>query len=252
VEEGDGRGLVIALDGVTKRYGARVVLAPTTLTVAAGAAVALVGPSGSGKSTLLRTVVGLVEPDAGTVEVAGMRLTPATATAVRRRVGYVIQEGGLFPHLTAHDNVALMARHLGWSRTRVGDRVDALAALVHVERDLLARFPSQLSGGERQRVGIMRALMLDPPVLLLDEPLGALDPVVRARLRADLRRIFGDLRKTVLVVTHDVAEAAYLGDEIAVLRDGHLVQRGNLRALQGAPADSFVREFVETQEAPCP
>jgi osmoprotectant transport system ATP-binding protein len=241
---------VIALDAVTKRLGNRLVLAPTTLAIAPGAAVALVGPSGSGKSTLLRMVVGLVVPDAGRVVVAGIRLTPTTATAVRRQVGYVIQEGGLFPHLTAHDNVTLLARQLGWSRVRLEQRVGVLASLVHVERDLLARYPLQLSGGERQRVGIMRALMLDPPVLLLDEPLGALDPLVRAQLRRDLKRIFLELKKTVLVVTHDLGEAAYLGDEIAILRGGRLVQRGDLQALAAAPADAFVREFVESREGP--
>ena len=251
VEEGHGRDVVIALEGVTKRFGARLVLAPTSLTVASGAALALVGPSGSGKSTLLRVIVGLVTPDAGTVVVAGVRLRAATATAVRRHVGYVIQEGGLFPHLTARDNVTLLARHLGWPAARLRDRVDVLTSLVHVEAGLLARFPSQLSGGERQRVGIMRALMLDPPVLLLDEPLGALDPIVRAQLRRDLKRIFSELRKTVVVVTHDIAEAAHLGDEIAVMRDGHIVQRGDLRALTEAPAEAFVREFVDAHEAPC-
>jgi osmoprotectant transport system ATP-binding protein len=240
---------VIALEGVTKRFGARVVLAPTTLTIVAGAAVALVGPSGSGKSTLLRIVIGLVTPDAGSVAVAGRRLTASTVTAVRREVGYVIQEGGLFPHLTARDNVTLLARHLGWAHARIDARVAALASLVRVDPPLLSRFPAQLSGGERQRVGIMRALMLDPPVLLLDEPLGALDPVVRAGLRRDLRRIFKDLRKTVLVVTHDIAEASTLGDEIVVLRDGRVVQRANIRGLMDAPADSFVRELVEAREA---
>jgi len=239
---------VIALEGVEKRLGARLVLAPTTLTVAPGASLALVGPSGSGKSTLLRMVVGLVVPDAGRVVVAGIRLTPATATAVRRRVGYVIQEGGLFPHLTAHDNVTLLARQLGWSHARLEDRVRALASLVHVERELLTRFPSQISGGERQRVGIMRALMLDPPVLLLDEPLGALDPLVRAQLRRDLKDIFQKLEKTVLVVTHDLGEAAYLGDEIAILHGGRVVQRGEVAALAAAPADAFVREFLDSRE----
>jgi osmoprotectant transport system ATP-binding protein len=250
VEEGDGLRFVIALEGVTKRFGERVVLAPTSLTVAPGAALALVGPSGSGKSTLLRTIVGLVVPDAGTVVVAGVTLGPSTATEVRRHVGYVIQEGGLFPHLTARDNVTLLSRHLGWTGTRLHDRVNALTSLVHVDPGLLGRFPSQLSGGERQRVGIMRALMLDPPVLLFDEPLGALDPIVRAQLRRDLRRIFTELRKTVVVVTHDMAEAAHLGDEMAVMRDGRIVQRGPLRALIDAPAEEFVREFVDAHEAP--
>jgi osmoprotectant transport system ATP-binding protein len=241
---------VIALEGVTKRFGATVVLPPTTLEVAAGASLALVGPSGCGKSTLLRLVVGLVTPDAGTIVVSKTRLTRATAIAVRRKVGYVIQEGGLFPHLSALDNVTLLARHLGWTAERLRDRVDVLSVLAHVEPELLARFPGQLSGGERQRVGIMRALMLDPPVLLLDEPLGALDPIVRAKLRRDLKRIFAELRKTVLVVTHDLGEAAYLGDEVAVMRQGRIVQRGDFRQLAEAPADPFVREFLDASGAP--
>jgi osmoprotectant transport system ATP-binding protein len=242
---------VIALEGVRKRLGAGFAFGPTTLAVAPGTSLALVGPSGCGKSTLLRLTVGLVTPDAGTIVVARTPLSPSTATAVRRKVGYVIQEGGLFPHLTARENVALLARHVGWSDARVRDRVDALSSLAQVDRGLLDRFPAQLSGGERQRVGIMRALMLDPPVVLLDEPLGALDPIVRARLRRDLKRIFAELRKTVLVVTHDIAEAAYLGDEVALMRDGRVVQRGDLRALTETPAEPFVREFVDAGGVPC-
>jgi len=237
---------MVTLEGVEKRFGARQVLAPTTLTVTARTSLALLGPSGCGKSTLLRLILGLLAPDAGRLTVAGVPVTPATATSVRRRIGYVIQDGGLFPHLTAKDNVALLARHLGWRPGRVAERLDELAVLVRLEPAMLERYPAELSGGERQRVGLMRALMLDPPLLLLDEPMGALDPMVRARLQQDLKRIFAELEKTVIFVTHSLEEAAFLGDEVVLMRDGRVVQRGTMRDLETA-SDPFTREFVEVQ-----
>lgn len=237
---------MVNLEGVEKRFGGRLVLAPTTLTVNARTSLALLGPSGCGKSTLLRLVLGLLVPDAGQLSVAGVPVTPATATSVRRRIGYVIQEGGLFPHLTARDNVSLLARHLGWRAARVNERLEELAAVVRLSPAMLERFPAELSGGERQRVGMMRALMLDPPVLLLDEPMGALDPMVRARLQQDLKRIFAELEKTVIFVTHSLEEAAFLGDEVALMRDGRVIQRGTMHDLETA-ADPFTREFVEVQ-----
>jgi osmoprotectant transport system ATP-binding protein len=242
---------VIALEGIAKRYGDKLVLAPTSLTVPAHTSLALVGPSGSGKSTILRLVLGLLTPDAGRVVVGGVVVTPETVTAVRRRAGYVIQEGGLFPHLSARDNVTLLARHLEWAADRAAARVDELAALVRLDSGLLGRYPAELSGGQRQRVGIMRALMLDPEFLLLDEPMGALDPMVRSRLQDDLKRIFSDLGKTVLLVTHSLDEAAYLGDEVALMREGRMLQRGKMRDFVDAPADPFVREFIEAQRTPC-
>jgi len=242
---------VIALEGVTKRFGERQVIGSLTLDIPSRTSLALVGPSGCGKSTVLRLVLGLLAPDEGQVIVAGVPVTPATVIAVRRRAGYVIQEGGLFPHLTALRNVTLLAARLGWSRDRIAARVDELAALVGLDGPPLRRYPSELSGGQRQRVGLMRALMLDPPVLLLDEPMGALDPLVRARLQRDLKRIFGELGKTVLLVTHSLEEAAYLGDEVALMRSGRLIQRGKMSDLVDAPADGFVREFVQAQRSPC-
>jgi osmoprotectant transport system ATP-binding protein len=242
---------LIALEGIAKRYGERLVLSPTTLTVGAGTSLALVGPSGCGKSTVLRLVLGLLTPDAGRVLVGGVTVTPATVIAVRRNTGYVIQEGGLFPHLSAGDNVTLLARRLGWTADRIAPRLNELAALVRLDSVLLRLYPAELSGGQRQRVGIMRALMLDPPVLLLDEPMGALDPIVRAKLQDDLKRIFSELGKTVLLVTHSLDEAAYLGTEVALMREGRVVQRGTMRELSDAPADPFVREFIEAQRTPC-
>lgn len=234
----------VELRGVTLRYGALTALAPTDLDVAPGSTLVLLGPSGCGKSTLLRIVAGLLRPDAGTVRVGGALVTPATALAVRRRMGYVIQEGGLFPHLTAGENVALMARHLGWDDARVRARLAELAALVRLPPDTLDRYPHALSGGQRQRVGLARALLLDPEVVLLDEPLGALDPLVRHDLQRDLRDVFRTLRRTVLLVTHDLREAEFFADEVALLRDGAVLQRGTVAALSEAPADPFVTRFL--------
>jgi osmoprotectant transport system ATP-binding protein len=242
---------MIALDGVTKRFGGKLVLAPATLTVAARSSVALLGPSGCGKSTLLRLILGLLLPDAGHLAVAGTPVTPATSIRVRRQIGYVIQDGGLFPHLTANDNVTLLARHLGWEKDRLAGRLAELAALVGLEAKVLERYPAELSGGERQRVGLMRALMLDPHLLLLDEPMGALDPIVRARLQRDLKRIFAELGKTVLIVTHSLDEAAYLCDEVLLLNQGRIVQHGRMRELVES-GDPFVREFVEAQRVTWP
>jgi osmoprotectant transport system ATP-binding protein len=239
----------LALERVTKAFGAspaRPVIRETSLELEGGERLALIGPSGCGKSTLLRMVLGLVVPDSGTVRVGDVTVTEATARAVRRRVGYVIQDGGLFPHLSAEDNVSLVAR-LDRAPGDLRARVRELADLVRLPAALLGRFPHALSGGERQRVGLMRALMLDPDVLLLDEPLGALDPIVRARLQEDLRDAFRKLGKSVLVVTHDMAEAAYLADSIAVMREGEIVQRGTMKELALAPAHPFVAEFVGAQ-----
>jgi osmoprotectant transport system ATP-binding protein len=240
---------MVTLEGVEKRFGGKVVIQPTTLDVADRTSLALLGPSGCGKSTLLRLILGLLVPDAGRLAVGDTPVTPVTALGVRRRIGYVIQDGGLFPHLTAEANVTLLARHLAWDGGRVAERVHELAALVRLEPAILARYPAELSGGERQRVGIMRALMLDPPLLLLDEPMGALDPMVRAKLQFDLKHIFAELEKTVILVTHSLEEAAYLSEEVVLMRDGGVVQRGSLRDLESS-ADPFAREFVAAQRGP--
>jgi osmoprotectant transport system ATP-binding protein len=238
---------VIDLTNVSKRYGATWALAPTSITIGRERCLALVGPSGSGKSTLLRLVLGLLTPDSGSITIDGARMDPASAQALRLRMGYVIQDGGLFPHLTAEDNVTLVARQVGWERRRIEARLEELSKLVGLSPALLRHYPVELSGGQRQRVGIMRALMLDPEVLLLDEPLGALDPMIRARLQDDLRRIFQGLKKTVLLVTHDLGEAAFLGDQIALVHDGALVQVGPMKDLILHPANAFVAEFLQAQ-----
>ena len=253
---GAGRSTIpamIALEAVKKSFAGRVILPGLDLVVAERSSVALLGPSGCGKSTILKLVLGLLAPDSGSVTVAGTPVTRASAPALRalrRKIGYVIQDGGLFPHLTAAENATLVARELGWDSERQRARLDELTALARLSPALLARYPAELSGGERQRVGLVRALMLDPEVLLLDEPMSALDPVVRARLREDMRRAFDELHKTVLLVTHDLAEADALTDEVALLSAGRVLQRGPLRDLVAAPADEVVAEFVRAQRGP--
>ncbi len=233
--------------GVRKSFAGRPVLAPLDLTIAAGRTTVLLGPSGCGKSTLLRLMLGLLEPDAGTVLFAGQAITPQNSVALRRQMGYVVQDGGLFPHLTAAGNAALLARWMRRPAAWMAERLAALADLTRFPRDGLQRYPVQLSGGQRQRVGLMRALMLDPDVLLMDEPLAALDPLVRIDLQADLRRIFRLVRKTVVLVTHDLSEAAFFADEIVLLRDGRIAQRGKPSDLLTRPADDFVAQFVQAQ-----
>lgn len=236
----------LALAGVVKRYAGGATVGPVDLAVADGESVALIGPSGAGKSTLLRMMLGLVAPDAGEIRLGGAPLRPED-DAARRRVGYVVQGGGLFPHLTAAANAALVARWLGWPGDRVAARLEALRALTRLEPDVLARFPGELSGGQAQRVGLVRALFLDPALLLLDEPLAALDPLTRAELQDDLATLFRTLGKTVVVVTHDLAEAAALAAGVVLLRDGRVVQRGRVEDLVLAPADPFAERFVRAQ-----
>jgi osmoprotectant transport system ATP-binding protein len=245
---------VIALEGVEKTYRAlsgerRRVLGPLALEVRPGQRLAVVGPSGCGKSTLVRMILGLVRPDRGHIVVDGETLDDRSKRAIRQRVGYVVQEGGLFPHLTAERNVTLVARHLRWGEARIEARVAILAEMTGLDRSTLGRWPLELSGGQRQRVGLMRALMLDPAVLLMDEPLGALDPVTRRRLQRELLSLFRSMTKTVMIVTHDIEEAAYLAEEAVVLREGAIVQRGTIDEMARAPTDAFVRDLL-SGEAP--
>lgn len=235
---------------VAKSFGSTRVLEPTTLDFVRGQTTVLLGPSGCGKSTLLRLIVGLIQPDQGEILFEDTPLTNDKLLAFRRRIGFVLQDGGLFPHLTSADNVGLLASHLGWDRARIAARIDELAELTRLPREALTRYPTQISGGQRQRVGIMRALMLDPELILLDEPMGALDPLVRYDLQEDLKRIFQTLRKTVILVTHDLGEADFLGDVIVLLGSGRIVQQGSLHELATRPADPFVTRFLQAQRAP--
>jgi osmoprotectant transport system ATP-binding protein len=241
---------MLELLDVAKKFGATQVLAPTTLRFGRGKTTVLIGPSGCGKSTLLRIIIGLVQPDQGAVVFDGQQLTPANVMRMRRKIGYVIQDGGLFPHLSAADNVGLLARHLGWTKAEVNARMEQLAELTRLPNEALAKYPAQLSGGQRQRLGIMRALMLDPEVILLDEPMGALDPLVRYDLQEDLRKIFQSLGKTVVMVTHDMGEAGFFGDRVLLLYGGRIVQDGTLGEMISEPANDFVQRFIQAQRLP--
>lgn len=238
---------LVRLAGVSKRFGINVALAPTDLAFERGKTTVLIGPSGCGKSTVLRLIVRLLRPDAGSITYGDETTTEENISTLRHRMGYVIQEGGLFPHLTARDNVLLMARHLRRSEAASEERLSELCALTRFPADGLTRYPGELSGGQRQRVSLMRALALSPELLLLDEPLGALDPMVRAALQRDLKEIFERLGQTAILVTHDLAEAAYLGDTIVLMNEGRIVQQGTLTDLRERPADGFVTEFLDAQ-----
>ena len=241
----------IVLRNVEMRFGDVVALHSTNLQIPAGKTTVLIGPSGCGKSTILRLIIGLLMPTAGSVEFEGAPVSQHNIIALRRRMGYVIQEGGLFPHLTAAQNVTLMAQHLQSTvkPDEIRAKLDGLCELTHFPQAGLGRYPVELSGGQRQRVSLMRALALDPDVLLLDEPLGALDPMVRASLQTELKEIFSRLGKTVILVTHDMAEAGYIGDSIVLMREGQIVQQGTLDDLRERPADDFVSEFTTAQRS---
>ncbi|MEO5560261.1 MAG: ATP-binding cassette domain-containing protein [Dokdonella sp.] len=238
---------MFVLDQVTLRHGDHAAIDAVSLAFPTGSVSAVIGSSGSGKSTLLRLLLGLEWPDAGEVRIDGEPLRKSDVLAVRRRIGYVIQEGGLFPHLGVRDNLALLPRWLGWNDARIDERAHALASLTHFPTDAWHRFPAELSGGQRQRVALMRALMLDPPALLLDEPFGALDPIVRHDLQDELVAIFDSLEKTVVLVTHDVAEAAFLAPRLILLRDGRVVQDGTMDDFSQRPADPFVSRFIASR-----
>ena len=240
---------MLAIDKLSKSYNGHIVLQTISHEFQAHRTTALVGPSGCGKTTLLRMLLGLVEPDSGVVTYDGTALTTSNADELRHKIGYVIQDGGLFPHLTARDNVTLLAKYLGMSGVDINARLAELGELMQISSDMMGRFPKDLSGGQRQRIALMRALLLDPPFLFMDEPLGALDPMIRFDLQNDLEEIFSRLNKTVVLVTHDMHEAAHFAHEIMLMRDGKLVQRGSLETLLGSPAETFVTDFIRAQRA---
>ncbi len=237
---------VIRLEGVTKQYGAHVAVNDLSLDVDAGEVCVLVGPSGCGKTTTLRMINRLIEPTSGRILVAGDDIMKMNPVELRRHVGYVIQHVGLFPHQTVAENVATVPKLLGWKKPRTLERVDELMHLVGLEPELYRdRYPAQLSGGQQQRVGVARALAADPPVLLMDEPFGAIDPVTRGRLQREFLGLQSELRKTVVLVTHDIDEAVLMGDRIALLADGGvLAQHGTPEELSTRPASAFVAGFV--------
>jgi osmoprotectant transport system ATP-binding protein len=236
---------LIELDGVEKRYGGRAALAGVGLSVARGEFVALVGPSGSGKTTLLKTVNRLVVPDAGHVLIEGRDAAAEPAHLLRRRIGYVFQEVGLFPHLTVGENIAVTPKLLGWEKARIAERVAALLDLVSLPRETAGRMPAELSGGQRQRVGVARALAAEPAMLLMDEPFGALDPLTREALGADCRRLHDQLGLTTVMVTHDMAEAVLLADRLVVLGEGRVLADGAPAALAAGARDPRVQALMD-------
>jgi osmoprotectant transport system ATP-binding protein len=239
------RGATVEFRDVTKRYADQVAVDGLSFTVPAGKICILVGPSGSGKTTSLKMVNRLIEPTSGAILIDGHDVTKEEPTQLRRRIGYVIQQVGLFPHQTIAENVATVPVLLGWTKQRIAARVAELLALVGLEPGRYAkRYPAQLSGGERQRAGVARALAAEPPVMLMDEPFGAVDPIVRDRLQSELLRIQRELGTTVLFVTHDIDEAIRLGDRVAVMRGGALVQYAPPGELLAHPANDFVAQFV--------
>ena len=238
---------MLEIRGVSKTYNGTPVVHPLDLSLAPGEVVVLLGPSGCGKTTILRMVAGLVSPTNGEITVDSVPLNDRTVRAVRRKLGYVIQEGGLFPHLTAIENVTLMCRHEGWPPYQIDERLAQLVEMTRFPHSGLRRYPNELSGGQRQRLSLMRALFLNPRILLLDEPLGALDPLIRAGLQRDLKEVFARAGATVLLVTHDLVEAGRFADRVCVMNAGRIVQQGPFAEILERPSDDFVREFVSSQ-----
>lgn len=243
---------MIRMENVTKRYaeGAAPSVDNLTLGVPEGSTVALIGPSGCGKTTTMRMINRLIEPTEGRIFVDGEDVTQADPVQLRRHIGYVIQNVGLFPHMTIAENIAAVPNLLGWDKARIARRTEELLDLVGLDpKEMLARYPRQLSGGQRQRIGVARALAADPAVLLMDEPFGAIDPIARARLQDEFRQILSRVRKTVVLVTHDLDEAIRLGDRIAIMKAGQIVQYDTPDAILSKPANDFVSSFVGVDRA---
>jgi osmoprotectant transport system ATP-binding protein len=238
---------MLELQDIHKNFEGRSVLADVNLTVPKGVTHALIGSSGSGKTTLLRITLGLIPFDKGYVKINDQALLSFTPVEWADRIGYVPQDGGLFPHITGRNNVALIAKLRGWRKSRIDDRVEELRKVVDLDPEILTHFPREMSGGQKQRVSIMRAAMMDPAVMLLDEPMAALDPLIRRSLQQELKSIFQRLGKTVLLVTHDLGEAVFLAEHITMLHEGRMVQSGTYRDLLLHPANQFVTQFINAQ-----
>jgi osmoprotectant transport system ATP-binding protein len=238
---------MLALQNITKTFEGKLVLTDVNLTVPKGATHALIGSSGSGKTTLLRITLGLIPFDRGYVKINDQALSSFSPIQWADRIGYVPQDGGLFPHMSAFENVSLIAKLRGWNKQRIKVRVEELRKLVELEPVILGQYPFEMSGGQQQRVAIMRAAMMEPDVMLLDEPMAALDPIIRRSLQQELKSIFQRLGKTVLLVTHDLGEAVFLAEQMTLLHDGKIVQSGPYRDLLLRPADPFVTAFINAQ-----
>src|SRR3954471_6039428 len=242
----------IVFDHATKRYAGtdKAAVEDLSLTIPAGEICILVGPSGAGKTTAMKLVNRLIELDSGDIRIDGTSIRDQDVVELRRGIGYVIQQVGLFPHMTVADNVATVPRLLGWDRKRTRARTAELLELVGLEAEYGKRYPAQLSGGQRQRVGLARALAVDPPLMLMDEPFGALDPITRERLQSEFLRLHREVKKTVVFVTHDIDEAIKMGDRVALLREGgHLAQYDTPDRMLAHPADDFVARFVGADRA---
>ena len=239
---------MITLDSLRKKFGnSGTILAVDglSLTINTGEICVLIGPSGCGKTTTMRMINRMEEPDAGRIEVGGRDVMQLDPVELRRSIGYVIQQVGLFPHMTIGENVATVPKMLGWDAARTAKRVDELLALVHMEpSQYRRRYPRELSGGQKQRIGVARALAADPPVMLMDEPFGAIDPITRASLQTEFLRILRELGKTIVFVTHDIDEAIRMGTRIAILKAGKVVQYDTPERILAQPADAFVEAFV--------
>ncbi len=241
---------MIDIQNVSKYYGKLVALKNISLALKEGETHIFLGSSGSGKSTLLRIISGLIDADAGQIKINQEIVSSANQKKLSSQIAYVIQEGGLFPHLTARENIALAAKLAGWGSDKIKKRTSELCQLVQLSENFLEQYPKQLSGGQRQRIALMRALMLDPPLILLDEPLGALDPLVRSELQRELKRIFNLVQKTVVMVTHDIGEGAFFGHSLSLFHEGKLVQHGDFKSFIKNPVNEFVTRFIKAQVPP--
>ena len=239
----------ISLKNISKSFNSSLALKEFSFNFTKGKTTVLIGPSGCGKSTLLRLVVGLTKQDSGTITVDNELLSNSNLSSIRRKIGYLIQEGGLFPHLTAEENITLMAKYIRTEPELIKSGISDLTSLTKFPKDKLSSYPAELSGGQKQRVSLMRALMLDPEFLLLDEPLGALDPLIRFDLQNDLKDIFRTLNKTVILVTHDLNEAVFFGDKILLMKEGSLIQEGTITDFINNPSEPFVTKFIKSQRS---
>lgn len=238
---------MIEIQGVSKSFAGQEVIKRISLTIKRGEIHILLGASGSGKTTMLRMIGGVTSPDSGHIFLQGKNIYSLETRERTTRMAYITQEGGLFPHLSAEDNILLPTKVRGMDKKECLKKLQKLAQMVDLELSFLEKFPHELSGGQRQRVALMRGLILDPEIVLLDEPLSALDPIVRASLQKELKEIFKKLDKTVIMVTHDIQEAAFLGDRITLLNEGRVVQTSGFKELYHEPKDPFVHEFLRAQ-----
>jgi len=241
---------MIQIQNVIKKFENKLTLDSINLQLAEKQTHVFWGSSGSGKTTLLRLIAGLIEVSSGEIWIGEHKVSTSLQKQMAGKIGYVIQEGGLFPHLNAWQNIALAGLPKSWDEHQTSSRIQELASLVQLEVPLLKQYPKQLSGGQRQRVALMRSLLLDPPIIILDEPLGALDPLVRSDLQKELKRIFNKLNKTVILVTHDIGEGAFFGHTISLFHEGRLIQHGDFKSFIDRPNNEFVTKFISAQIPP--